>query len=52
MRRYALAVAGLAGVETVIYAGVGLWISGNGWGPIHSSVTARDHVGHVHVDTF
>lgn len=52
MRRYARAVAGLPGVETVIYSGVGIWLHGQGWGPIRSSVTVRDHRDHVHVDTF
>ena len=52
MKRYALAVAGIAGVETVIYAGTGMWIAGSGWGEIRSESTRRDHVDHVHVDTF
>jgi putative peptidoglycan binding protein len=52
MRRYAGAVAGLPGVETVIYSGVGLWLAGRGWGEIHSKITYRDHLDHVHVDTF
>jgi peptidoglycan hydrolase-like protein with peptidoglycan-binding domain len=52
MQRYALAVAGLDGVETVIYAGAGMWIAGQGWGEIRSEGTRRDHVDHVHVDTF
>jgi peptidoglycan hydrolase-like protein with peptidoglycan-binding domain len=52
MERYARAVAGLTGVQTVIYSGVGLWMAGRGWGAIGSSVTYRDHIGHVHVDTF
>jgi peptidoglycan hydrolase-like protein with peptidoglycan-binding domain len=51
MKRYALAVAGVDGVETVIYASVGMWIAGQGWGGISES-TRRDHVDHVHVDTF
>jgi hypothetical protein len=52
MRRYARAVAGKPGVHTVIYSGVGLWLAGEGWGKIRSRVTYRDHVDHVHVDTF
>jgi Putative peptidoglycan binding domain len=52
MRRYALAVAGKPGVETVIYSGVGLWLAGSGWGEIQAQVTYRDHLDHVHVDTF
>ena len=52
MRRYAKALAGTRGVETIIYSGVGLWISGHGWREIGSSVTYRDHLDHVHVDTF
>ncbi|MEZ5101828.1 MAG: peptidoglycan-binding protein [Thermoleophilia bacterium] len=51
MKRYALAVAGLPGVETVIYASTGLWLAGRGWGDMSPS-TAADHVDHVHVDTF
>ena len=52
MTRYAREVAGLANIETVIFSPVGIWISGHGWGEIHSSVTYSDHLGHVHVDTF
>ena len=52
MRRYARAVAGKPGVETVIHSGVGLWLAGRGWGEIQSQITYRDHVDHVHVDTF
>ncbi len=52
MRRYARAVAGKPGVETVIHSGVGLWLAGRGWGEISSQITYRDHVDHVHVDTF
>jgi peptidoglycan hydrolase-like protein with peptidoglycan-binding domain len=52
MRRFARAVAGKPGVETVIYSGVGLWLPGRGWGEIRSETTYRDHVNHVHVDTF
>jgi hypothetical protein len=52
MRHYALAVAGIPGVETVIYSGVGLWLAGSGWGDIQAEVTYRDHRDHVHVDTF
>jgi hypothetical protein len=52
MRRYARAVAGKPGVETVIYSGVGLWFAGSGWGEIEAEVTYRDHLDHVHVDTF
>jgi hypothetical protein len=52
MRRYALAVAGMRGVETVIHSPVGLWTPGEGWHDIRTSVTYRDHVDHVHVDTF
>jgi peptidoglycan hydrolase-like protein with peptidoglycan-binding domain len=51
MSQYARAVAGAKGVDTVIYAGVGIW-TGGGWHAIQSSVTYRDHVDHVHVDTF
>ena len=52
MRRFARAVAGKPGVETVIYSGVGLWLADHGWGEIRSETTYRDHVNHVHVDTF
>jgi hypothetical protein len=36
----------------VIYAGTGIWLHGHGWDEIRSSVTYRDHINHVHVDTF
>jgi hypothetical protein len=52
MRRYARALAGTPGVQTIIYSGVGMWIHGAGWREITSSVTYRDHLDHVHVDTF
>jgi hypothetical protein len=52
MRRYARAVAGMPGVETVIHSGVGLWLAGRGWGEIHSQITYQEHIDHVHVDTF
>ncbi len=52
MERYALAVAGKEGVETVIYSPVGLWTPGSGWHPIGTQVTYEDHLDHVHVDTF
>ena len=52
MRRFALAVAGKPGVEIVIHSGVGLWLASQGWGEIQSKTTYRDHVDHVHVDTF
>jgi peptidoglycan hydrolase-like protein with peptidoglycan-binding domain len=52
MRRYALAVAGRSGIDIVIYAGAGIWIHGQGWGKIRSEGTYRDHIDHVHVDTF
>ena len=52
MRRFARAVAGMPGVETVIYSGVGLWLADGGWSEIRSETTYRDHVNHVHVDTF
>jgi hypothetical protein len=52
MRRYALKVAGRPGIDIVIYAGTGIWIHGQGWGKIRSEGTYRDHIDHVHVDTF
>jgi hypothetical protein len=56
MRRFALAVAGLRGVDTVISSLLGrsrgLWKAGFGWGPILSQATWADHFSHVHVDTF
>lgn len=52
MREYARAVAGLANVETVIFSPVGIWLSGQGWGDIRTSVTYQEHLDHVHVDTF
>jgi hypothetical protein len=52
MRRYARAVAGMPGVDIVIYSPVGMWQAGVGWSAIHSSTTRRDHYDHVHVDTF
>jgi peptidoglycan hydrolase-like protein with peptidoglycan-binding domain len=52
MRRYARAVAGMAGVETVIYSPLGIWLAGRGWGEIRTSATYDEHLGHVHVDTF
>jgi peptidoglycan hydrolase-like protein with peptidoglycan-binding domain len=52
MRRYARALAGRSGVQTIIYSGVGMWIHGAGWRTITSSVTYNDHLDHVHVDTF
>ncbi len=51
MRRYARAVAGNRGVQTVIYGPVGIWIAGLGWRAT-SAGTYRDHLDHVHVDTF
>lgn len=52
MREYARAVAGLANVQTVIHSPVGIWLSGQGWGNIRTSVTYQEHLDHVHVDTF
>ncbi|MDP8910108.1 MAG: peptidoglycan-binding protein [Chloroflexota bacterium] len=52
MSRYARAVAGTGGVEIVIYGPVGIWSSGLGWRAVSSSITYRDHLDHVHVDTF
>ena len=52
MRRYARAVAGNAGVDIVIHTPVGMWQAGVGWTGIESSATRRDHINHVHVDTF
>jgi len=52
MRRFARAVAGMPGVDIVIYSPAGMWQAGVGWAGIHSSTTRRDHVDHVHVDTF
>lgn len=52
MREFARAVAGLANVETVIHSPVGIWLSGQGWGEIRTSVTYQEHLDHVHVDTF
>ena len=52
MERYARKVAGMKGVDTVIYSGVGIWTAGSGWHEIHSSVTYDSHLDHVHVDTF
>jgi hypothetical protein len=52
MERYARSVAGLPGVETVIYSPVGIWIAGSGWRGIRTPVTYASHLDHVHVDTF
>ena len=52
MQRYALAVAQLPAVDTVIYSPVGVWKAGTGWKSISSPITRRDHFDHVHVDTF
>jgi peptidoglycan hydrolase-like protein with peptidoglycan-binding domain len=52
MRRYARAVAGMRGVDIVIYSPVGMWQAGIGWHGIESGQTRRDHYDHVHVDTF
>jgi peptidoglycan hydrolase-like protein with peptidoglycan-binding domain len=52
MRRYARAVAGNRGIDIVIHTPVGMWQAGVGWTAIDSAATARDHVNHVHVDTF
>lgn len=56
MRAFALTVAGLPGVDTVIHSGLGrsrgLWKSGFGWGGITSNTTYADHFSHVHVDTY
>jgi peptidoglycan hydrolase-like protein with peptidoglycan-binding domain len=52
MRRYARAVAGMRGVDIVIYSPVGMWQAGVGWHGIESGETRRDHYDHVHVDTF
>jgi peptidoglycan hydrolase-like protein with peptidoglycan-binding domain len=52
MRRYARAVAGNRGIDIVIHTPVGMWQAGVGWTGIDSAATARDHVNHVHVDTF
>jgi hypothetical protein len=52
MGAYARAVAGLPGIDTVIYSPLGLWKAGSGWGPISSPQTYQDHFSHVHVDTF
>ena len=52
MESYARRVAGMKGVDTVIYAGVGIWTAGSGWHEIRSAVTHDSHLDHVHVDTF
>lgn len=52
MRAYARQVAGMANVETVIFSPVGIWLAGQGWGEIRTSVTYQEHLDHVHVDTF
>ncbi|MCC6222780.1 MAG: peptidoglycan-binding protein [Thermoleophilia bacterium] len=52
MERFARKVAGMKGVDTVIYSGVGIWTAGGGWGEIRTSVTYDTHLDHVHVDTF
>ena len=52
MERYARKVAGMKGVDTVIYSGVGIWTAGSGWHEIRTSVTYDSHRDHVHVDTF
>jgi hypothetical protein len=52
MRSYARAVAGNRGIDIVIHTPVGMWQAGVGWTGIDSAATARDHVNHVHVDTF
>ncbi|MGH3042742.1 MAG: peptidoglycan-binding domain-containing protein [Gaiellaceae bacterium] len=52
MRRYALAVAGMPGVDIVIHSPVGIWQAGIGWSAIESSNTRREHYDHIHIDTF
>ncbi len=52
MRRYARAVAGMDGVETVIHSPLGIWTSDRGWHEIRTQVTLDTHFDHVHVDTF
>jgi peptidoglycan hydrolase-like protein with peptidoglycan-binding domain len=52
MRRYARAVAGMAGVDIVIHSPIGIWQAGIGWSRIESSTTRREHYDHIHVDTF
>jgi murein L,D-transpeptidase YcbB/YkuD len=52
MRRYARAVAGLEGVQTVIYSPLGIWTPKRGWHDIRTKVTYDTHFDHVHVDTF
>jgi peptidoglycan hydrolase-like protein with peptidoglycan-binding domain len=49
MRRYALAVAGRAGIRYVIYSPLGIWGNWNGsWRPVDGG-TRASHYDHVHV---
>ena len=49
MRRYALGVAGRAGIKYVIYSPLGIWGSWRGgWGTVSGSTRAA-HYSHVHV---
>jgi peptidoglycan hydrolase-like protein with peptidoglycan-binding domain len=49
MREYALAVAGRAGIEYVIYSPLGMWGSWNGGWRAVSGETRAAHYSHVHV---
>jgi lysozyme family protein len=52
MKRYARAVAGMDGVETIIHSPIGIWAPGRGWHDIRTRITYETHFDHVHVDTF
>jgi hypothetical protein len=52
MRRYARAVAGMEGVQTVIHSPIGVWTPKRGWHEIREQITYDTHLDHVHVDTF
>jgi hypothetical protein len=51
MRRYARALAGMDGVQTIIHSPIGVWTPRRGWHEIRAQITYDTHHDHVHVDT-